>query len=643
MCGIAGWVTTGTGADEAVLRRMVTALAHRGPDDEGYAVGAPAGMSCQVALGSCRLAIIDPEGGRQPIRDESAALTLVYNGELYNFRELRAELEQRGRRCEGRSDTEVILRAYQEWGDACVERFRGMFAFALWDGTRGALVLARDPFGEKPLFLHGGDDRLVFGSEIKGLLAFPGVPMSPDYQAMSEYLVYRYVPGPATLFTGIRKLPPGTVGVWRDGKLRLRRYYQPPDGRRRTPPARQIDPVAGFRERLDDAVRVRLVSDVPFGAFLSGGIDSSAVVALMTRHMPRPVKTFAAGFEEDRYSELAFARLTAERFRTEHAELVVTRDQVFDELPALVGFRDAPVSEPSDVVVHLLAREARRTVKMVLTGEGGDEVLGGYPKHTFERYVGAYHVLPELLRRRLIEPLVHALPYGLRRVKTAVATLGLERPEDRLPRWFGALSRREWRDLVAPALAAEASPAGAGDAFETDPGNSALRRVLYFDQLSWLPDNLLERGDRMTMAASIEARVPFLDTALVAFVSSLPDGYRVRGRRTKWILRQAVAGLVPDPIRRRAKVGFRVPVNEWLRLGKGHHLSEYLTESGSMTREYYRLPALRRVLDEHVRGRQNHEKLLWTLLNLELWHRVCLRQPPAGAPAHGLESMSRAV
>ena len=475
------------------------------------------------------------------------------------------------------------------------------------------------PRGKARETLFAGQDKLKLVTPCK-----PGMRDYVEY-ILREYLVYRYVPGPATLFTGVHKLPPGTIGVWEEGRLVARRYYEPPDGHARAPGRAGGEPVSEFLARLDEAVRVRLVSDVPFGAFLSGGVDSSAVVALMARHVSGPVKTFSAGFEDQRYSELAFARLVADTFRTDHQELVVGPDRVLDELPGLVRFRDAPVSEPADAVVHLLAREARRSVTVVLTGEGGDEVLGGYPKHVYERYVRAYHVVPAALRSRLIEPLVQRLPYRFRRAKTAVATLGLTDPADRYPRWFGALARDEWARFVAPSFPGprEASPS----AFDVGPGNTPLRRLLAFDQASWLPDNLLERGDRMTMAASLEARVPFLDTGLVRFVSSLPDRYRVRGHQTKWILRQAMAGLLPGAILRRRKVGFRVPVNEWFRRRR-EDLHDCLVGSHSVTRAYYRPDALQAVLDEHLRGRQNHEKLLWTLLNLELWHRAYA----AGAP-----------
>lgn len=604
-----------------LLRRMTDAIRHRGPDDEGFFQTHTRDGRRMVGLGHRRLSIIDLHTGHQPMGNEDGSVQVVFNGEIYNFKALRDDLTARGHRFATASDTESIVHAYEEYGQACVERFRGMFAFVIWDAVREKLVLARDRFGKKPLFVLRQGGGLLFASEIKALLACPGVDAQVDRNALWEYLAYRYVPGPATLFSRIRKVPPGTVMVWDQGRLSGHHYAKPPDGRRWDAQVPPVDPVGRFLELLDESVKIRMVSDVPFGAFLSGGIDSSAVVALMARHSTLPVKSFSVGFDETPYSELGFAAAIARQFKTEHHELTVSTDHLMDELPALVRYRDAPVAEPSDIPIYLLSKEAGRSVKMVLTGEGSDEFLGGYPKHVFERHVQAYQRLPRLLRRRVVEPLVHALPYRFRRAKTAIACLGLEDPRDRLPRWFGALSAAERDELAAFRPAAEG---GSGVPFDTPADNSPLRRVLYFDQTSWLPDNLLERGDRMTMAASIEARMPFMDHELAAYVSSLPDHYRVRGLRTKWILREAMKRLLPAPILSRPKIGFRVPVNEWFRGPMRDYLYDHLTGSGSRTMPYYRSGAITRLVGEHVNGRHNHEKLLWSLLNLEIWHRQYL-------------------
>ena len=618
MCGIAGWIAPADAPlDRGTMAGMLAAMAHRGPDGEGIFT-APAGDSHRVCLGHRRLAIIDPNGAHQPMLDSEAGLALVFNGEIYNFRELRAQLERLGQRFRLDSDTEVLLRAYQHWGERVVHRLRGMFAFAIWDSTRECLFLARDRYGEKPLFLRERPDGLAFASEIKALLRLPGCRREVDLGAVWDYLSYRYVPGPKTLLAGIRKLMPGTAAIWERGKLREWRYWTPPDRLAAPRTRRDGDAVAGFLAHFDEAVKLQMVSDVPFGAFLSGGLDSSMIVALMTRHCAA-VNTFSVGFSDDGASELPYAAMVASQFGTNHNEILVSHRDVIESLPKLIAFRDAPVCEPSDIAIHLMAREASRSVKMVLTGEGSDEILGGYPKHVFERFVTRYQLLPRVLRHGLIAPLVHALPYRFRRIKTAVTNLNIEDWRERCVRWFGALSRCEREHLSVLRLNG-AGHSGAPP-FDADDDNTALRRLLYFDQTSWLPDNLLERGDRMTMAASIEARVPFLDHKLAEFVSSLPDEYRVRGMATKWILRTAAKQILPEAILKRPKVGFRVPVNRWFQTGMRDFLLDHLRSGDSLTRGYYDAKALDAVIAEHLGGRQNHEKLLWSLLNLEIWHR----------------------
>jgi len=618
MCGIAGWLSPPSPQLTPQTRSaMLTALAHRGPDGHGTYLAQTRDGS-EVFLGHRRLAIIDPEGGHQPMVDGAAGLALVFNGEIYNFRELRQELQALGHRFALDSDTEVLLRAYQQWGTNALPRLRGMFAFALWDGPRQRLFLARDRFGEKPLFLRQNASALFFASEIKALLCVGDQGAGVDLEAVQDYLAYRYVPGPRTLFAGIRKLPPGTALLWEDGRIREWRYWDAPDRKAGPPAAGSHEAVPAFLERLEEAVRLQMVSDVPFGAFLSGGLDSSMIVALMSRHCPT-VKTFSVGFAGDGASELPYAAQVARAFGTQHQEITVSPQDVVNDLSELIGFRDAPVSEPSDVAIHRMAKEASRSVKMVLTGEGSDEILGGYPKHVFEQFAPGFQRLPGVVRHRLVAPLVRALPYRFRRAKTAIANLNIEDWQERYVRWFGALSRAERGCLSrlpdSQATTAEAPP------FDAARNNSGLRRILYFDQTSWLPDNLLERGDRMTMAASIEARVPFLDHRLAEFVSSLPDDCRVRGLSTKWILRQAGQQVIPPAILKRPKVGFRVPINRWFQHEMRDFLLEHLQSTASRTRAYYDPQTLDRLLAEHLDGRQNHEKLLWALLNLEIWHR----------------------
>lgn len=619
MCGIAGFLAVGNKSElAAALRAMNDSLVHRGPDGEGFFEQSLDHGRRTIGLSHRRLAIIDVAGGRQPMGNEDGSVHVVFNGEIYNFKELRSDLLSRGHRFCTASDTEVIVHAYEEYGDDCVQKLDGMFAFAIWDSKRERLFLARDRFGKKPLFICDLGHTFLFASEIKALLRFPDVQARLDRSALWDYLLYRYVPGPRTLFERIRKVDPGSIVSLERGRQNCVRYYFPPDKlvRHKTPEYGNF--VEEFLSRLDHAVSRRMISDVPFGAFLSGGIDSSAIVALMAHHSQLPIKTFSIGFKEQSCNELEFARMVADRFHTDHHELIVSANDLMEHLPRLVSYRDAPIAEPSDIPIYLLSLEARRVVKMVLTGEGSDEVLAGYPKHRLERIARAYHAVPSSLRRGIIEPLITALPYKFRRIKVAALSIGQEDITERLPRWFGALTRAECKSL----LDFDPPPDSSSSVqFEFDPRNSSLRKILYFDQTSWLPDNLLERGDRMTMAASIEARMPFLDTQLVTYVSSLPDNYRLGLLKTKYLLRQAMKQLLPRPIITRKKIGFRVPVDDWFRGSMSGFLQDHLMGPGSHTASYLRKPVISKILVEHIEGRKNHEKLLWSLLNLELWHR----------------------
>ncbi len=626
MCGIAGYISSDSGHEfSEALRGMASAIQHRGPDGEGFFETVSSNGLYRVGLAHRRLAIIDLSAGHQPMGNEDASIQVVFNGEIYNFKSLRTELESLGHVFATHSDTETIVHAYEAWGTECVEKFHGMFAFALWDAGKQQAFLARDRFGKKPLYFLERPNTFLFASEVKAILAFPGIQLGVNAPAVWDYFAYRYVPAPATLFEDVRKVMPGSWALWKSGELIQRKYYSAPDHSKYSPSkCKTSDEVGSFLSLLDSAVEKRMVSDVPFGAFLSGGLDSSAVVGLMSRHSNLPVKTFSIGFSEAAYSELAYAKVVAEQFKTDHHELTVSADHIMEHLPKLVRFRDAPVAEPSDIPIYLLACEAAKTVKMVLTGEGADEFLGGYPKHVYERYVRAYQYLPAALRRGVIEPLAQSLPYGFRRVKTAMVNFAIEDPVERLPRWFGAMSDAEREALVAmqAPLSLVTRSSTLPERFEHEPGNSALRNILHFDQLSWLPDNLLERGDSMTMAASLEGRMPFMDHELAAFVSDLPDHWRVRRGQTKYILREAMKRLLPEKTLNRPKVGLRVPVNEWFRFSMRDYLHDHLLGNDSKTRAYFHRNVLEKRLSEHVSGRQNHEKLLWCLLNLELWHRA---------------------
>lgn len=622
MCGIAGYVGEVHPLAATALGSMTLALAHRGPDAQGQHVERFGAGRYEVGLGHRRLAIVDVQGGDQPIANENGRVQIIFNGEIYNHRTLRRELQARGHRFATATDTETIVHAYEEYGEACVQHLRGMFAFALWDADRESLLLARDRYGEKPLYHVEIDGRLVFASELRALQSWPGFETRLNVELLPQYLQYRYVPGPETWIGGVRKLPPGCLLRWSTSGSPVLRYFQAPDAH--APVARRpaADMARAVADKLDETVALMMDSEVPYGAFLSGGLDSSAIVALMAKHHRGPVRTFSIGFAEPGFSELSYAATVARRFGTEHRELMVDGADIARALPSACRYRDAPLAEPADVPMYLLACEARRTVKMVLTGEGSDEAFGGYPKHVAELLGSPYRALPRALRRGLVEPLLHAWPRGPRRLRTALEALGVDSFEERMPRWFGALSSADILRLCGrrpPPLAN-----GSRYPFESDPATSALRRMLYFDQTSWLPDNLLERGDRMTMAASLEARMPFMDHELIDLVSSFPDQLRVRGVGTKRVLRTALAGIVPDEIIARRKVGFSMPIERWLRTGLREMLGDLLLGPSSQLAGLMDATLVQRYVEEHWQGRRNHDKLLWTLLNLELWARSIL-------------------
>lgn len=597
MGGIAGWIARGQHAlDESAMLPVLEALAHRGATGEGLYVG-QTGSGHRVVLG-------------QPFYDPVSGIALVLDGAIANRGELRTQLAPRGYAFTGDTGAEALLRAYQHWDKDVVHHLRGAFAFALWDARKERLMLARDRFGEKPLYLAERGGSLYFASELRALLKIPGIAAQPDPGATHDYLAYRYVPAPRTLINGIRKLMPGTCALWQFGRLREIRYWTPPDRGARVQQNRS-DPIAGFSEKLDEAIKLAL----PAGVLLSGGLDSAALVALASRHEKR-LKTFSAGFADDPHSELARAAQVAEHFGTEHHEIVLSPRDIVARLPQVVAHRDAPVSRPADVALHFIACEAARGASAVLTGDGSDEILGGYRRHVAERFGWGLRSLPSVLA--LLAPLARQRP----QLQTAIASLRIKDWRQRCMRWVGVLSDQEASKLSPRETKALVNGKSAPP-FDADPNASSLRRALYFDQASWLPDNVLERADRMTMAASLEARAPFLDHRLVEFVSALPDQLRVRGLETKWILRQAARPLL---LRLRPrKAGFRIPVGEWLRGELRDFLLEHLRGAGSLTRPYYEARALDRVLDEHLAGRRNHETLLWTLLNLEIWHRTCRR------------------
>lgn len=621
MCGIAGWIGRRVENPKDRAARMSNALRHRGPDAEGIELLELNAGEDQLALVHRRLAIIDLNAdSNQPMQTDDGRLRIIFNGEIYNYIELREELVSLGHRFRTRSDTEVLLRAYDQWRLAMFDRLSGMFAFVLWDTQTRELILARDPFGKKPLYLMQGKNLLLFASEINALLSSRPNEHQLDLDAVRDYLHWRYVPGPRTLFKKIRKLNPGSYAVWSQGKLTETRYYTPPD---QTDLTENIDRKTArrrFLELLDHSVEIRMRSDAPFGAFLSGGLDSSAIVALMTRHSDKPIRTFSVGFSEPAYSELPFARRVADHFKTDHCELIIQADDLMDHLPRMVRHRGTPVSQSTDIPIYLMSVRASQDVKMVLTGEGADEILGGYPKHRAESLAGIYRSLvPASLHNKLLAPLIRAMPGASAKFDTFARSAGERDFAVRMISWFGAMTARE-RDCLVGASAGYRDE-GNDFPFSSSVTASHLRRVLFFDQTSWLPDNLLERGDRMMMAGSIEGRMPFLDRDLVSFVSTLPDRYKQGRLHSKQILRDSMTDILPGEILNRRKIGFKVPVAEWFRGSMRNYVHDHLCSSHSVIRSYLNPKRLDQIVSEHGRGAADHEKLIWALLNLEIFHR----------------------
>ena len=550
---------------------------------------------------------------------QDGKVVLVFNGELYNYVELREELRNLGHVFRTASDTEVLIEAYRCWGFGALPRLRGMFAFALWDSSCQRLVLARDGFGKKPLFYseHGGG--VIFSSEIEPLVRFPRIDNSLDPGAIGHYLLNRFVPGPSTFFRGVKKLPAGCLALWEGGAFRTMRYFTPPIAVTRPDVWELGDAVSLFRDVFDDAVRLRMRSDAPFGAYLSGGIDSSSVVSTMVKYSSTPVRTFAVGFDEEKYSELAFARLVAKQMGTNHDEVVVNSENFLDGWSEAIVRRGAPASETSDIPIFILSKLASRTVKMVLTGEGSDELLGGYPKHRAERAVELYQsLMPQAVHDLVVAPLVRSLPYGMRRAKIFFAAAGERDFTNRMRYWFGGMSVRE-RDLMLGQSLSSDPPDGFP--FSMKAGSNG-RKTMFFDQASWLPDDLLERGDRMMMAGSIEGRMPFMDTQLARLVARLPDKFLLRGTGGKLVLRMAMKGTLPDTILHRKKVGFRVPIGDWFKGPYQAFLREQLTGPSALTAHFFDQKVVGRLVDEHMAGRQDHDKILWSLMNLELFLRL---------------------
>jgi asparagine synthase (glutamine-hydrolysing) len=638
MCGIAGIIHSDSSHPvlPESIQKMCDTIAHRGPDDFGHYVAG------NVGIGMRRLSIIDLATGRQPITNEDGTIWVVFNGEIYNYRELRTELEPKGHKFRTTTDTEVLVHLFEELGENCVHRLRGMFAFAIWDARKRTLTLARDRLGIKPLYYCQDAEKLAFASEIKSLLAVEGFDRRIKLKALSEFFTFGYVPGPVTIYEDIYEIPPAHIGVWYDGNFHSKRYWDikfDPDVNK------PIDFfVEGLLHHLKEAIGIHLMSEVPLGAFLSGGIDSSAIVALMAQASERKVKTFTAGFtaEQPGFDERPFARMVAESFGTDHTESLLN-PQIEEILPAIIRAFDEPFADSSTVPNYLICQAARKEVTVALSGLGGDELFAGY-----ERYRGAlladyYRRVPRVLRHRFIDRIIDARPKFRNdgvwsdRFKRFMQGTDLDLAE-RYQRYIAAYDDVEKTELFSGDLIHELDKRGLNSTplamKETANGYNSLDRMLFTDMHTYLPDDELRKMDRLSMWHSLEVRVPFLDHKFVEFVAKIPSGYKLKRWQKKHILIRALDGMLPKAILDRRKQGFSIPLNSWLRGPLRDLVHTYLAEPALREVGLFNSQAVARILNEHNRGLRNHETKIWVLLIFMLWHNLYMGN--GSTPKNGL-------
>ena len=621
MCGIVGILNRDIDAsvNPQLLDDACGRIAHRGPDDHGTFIDR------NIGLGMRRLSIIDVSGGRQPISNEDGACQIVFNGEIYNHAELRSGSEKRGHTFSTDTDTESILHLYEDKGADCVEALNGMFAFAIFDRRDRSVLIARDRLGIKPLFYAETPSGLVFGSEIKSLLTHPDVSREIDPKALDDYLAYKFIPAPRTIYRSVRKLPPGHTLTWKDGTLTIKPYWHLdfPESDTRC----EEEVAEELLLRLRESVRLRMISDVPLGAFLSGGIDSSAIVGLMSEMADQPVRTFSIGFEEQSYSELEPARRVSEHFGTLHTDLVVTPD-VVDLCQRVTRQFDEPFGDSSALPTYLVSKLASEHVKVALSGTGADEAFAGYERYWMATLGERYKSLPGLLTR-LFESALGLLDSGhekkstVNRLKRFTRASRLD-PVSRHAAILGLFEERTsiYSEGFRSQLDAERQPSDAlTDRDGSYTGQSGLGRLLHLDTGTTLPDDYLCKDDRMSMANSLELRVPFLDHTLVEFAAGLPAEMKLKGLTTKHILRKAVKGLVPDAILKRPKHGFEIPIAHWLCDELKAFTHDHLLSQNSYVRNIIRPDAISAMVTDHESGRTNHARELWSLIALEAWHR----------------------
>lgn len=621
MCGIAGFISRNSrrsdNENELILDTMCKAIVHRGPDEQGMTV------KDGIALGMRRLSIIDVKTGQQPIFNSDNSLAIVFNGEIYNYAELKADLESKGYAFKTNSDTETILLAYQEYGEEAVKKLRGMFAFAIYDFRNESLFIARDRIGKKPLFYSfTNDGAFVFGSEIKALQPYPGIDMSMDLNALASYLTFGYVPENQCIFQNISKLLPGHyLKLDRGGKFSTERYWDFEQDRSELFYTKSENVlIEELRCRLREAVKVRMISEVPLGAFLSGGVDSSAVVALMSEVSSYPVKTFSIGFNEDSHNELKFARIVAEHFDTEHHEFIVTPD-LTDIVDDIAWHFDEPFADPSSLPTYMVSKLAREHVTVALSGDGGDELFGGYTRYVEMKRRSAFAFLPKAIRKA-IEKLATSLPHSAKG-KYFLYNISQDRTDQYidLVSHFNKVQRRSlFSKELAFALDTDHSIENEFSKILNTSGSSdLLEKIMYLDIRTYLPSDIMTKVDRMTMANSLESRAPLLDKELVSFAANIPLDMKIRGNETKYILKKSMEGILPNEILYREKQGFGVPIEEWINNQLSSRIRETILGGWAISSGYLNKAYIETILEEHRTKRRDHSYSLWMLFMFEMW------------------------
>lgn len=635
MCGITGWINlenkSSQNHGEAVLRAMCERMKHRGPDSEGL------WLDERTALGMRRLSIIDLHTGEQPVYSEDRSIVVVMNGELYNFREVRADLEKRGHKFETNTDTEILPHLYEEYGEAMVEHINGMFAFALWDKSKKKLLVARDRFGEKPLYYGVFDGKLIFASEPKVLLENPAVRPEINTEALRQYLSFDYVPAPLSIYKNIYKLPAAHLLTVENGEVKTRRYWNLSFHKNgETPSLKKA--AEDLREIVSDAVRMRLVSDVPLGILLSGGIDSSTVAAFAVRHSSEKVKTFSIGFEEDSFDESKYARQVAEHLGTEHYEDRLSVEKAADLISEIGKWLDEPLSDGSLIPTFLLSRFVRKYVTVALGGDGGDEIFAGYPMYFGHKMARIYDSIPRFLRSGLIEPIVNNLPVSTKnlsfdyKAKRFVAASKYD-AVTRHHSWFGSFSIDEQKNLLSRDVLENTSGdiyKGAKELLKITDAADEIERMQFLDMNFYMAEDILTKVDRASMAVSLEVRAPFLDPRVARFAASLPLEYKLKGSKGKYILKKAVEPLLPKTILQRPKKGFGIPIAEWLKGRLNSFMRDLLAPERLKNQGLFDENYVQKLIKEHETGAASRHKQLWTLLVFQLWYDNFLesQQPP---------------